>query len=177
MYLALKAEVDRKIHICSHSKSVLQALSYYTTKSRQLKDCFKALNNLANINKLTLMWVQGHRGEKGSITADDLARLGFKFAPPPKPTVRICESIIKRRLRDWILEAHNWECEVAEGCRQTNPSLTPQTLNNGFRQKEDEGTCAKSCQKLAVSHATRSRKQLCVSYVTSRPSKKNGIAN
>lgn len=42
-HLAFETGGGRQIHICSDSKSVLQALENYTTKSKLLWDCFKAL--------------------------------------------------------------------------------------------------------------------------------------
>lgn len=58
-HLALKGGGVRKIHICLDGKNVLKINEKYSTYSRLIKHCLKALDNPASVNKHTLMWFPG----------------------------------------------------------------------------------------------------------------------
>lgn len=87
----------------------------YTTKSRILRNSHKSLNNLADTNSVTPMWVPWHSCVEGNIKADNLAKLGAKMAP----IMEIFESFIKRKLRYWTAESHSGEWDRAEGYRES----------------------------------------------------------
>lgn len=121
------------------------------------------------------MRVPGHRGGKGNILGDDLARIVAKIAPVgPDPTVGIYESLIKRKLRNLTVEWHYWKWEIAEWCRQTKVfSIWTERRRRSWWLVslvavifDTHCTNAKSHQILIVTSATRTNKQLPISYVT-----------
>lgn len=85
------------------------------TKSRQVWDPHKTLNNLADTNKVTLMYV------KGNITTDDLASLGaITSSVGFNPRVNISETLMKDKLRVWFASEHIEKWENLKRCRQSN---------------------------------------------------------
>lgn len=62
------------ISIFSDSQAALQALSSWEFKSKLTLECFDTLQQLAGRNKITLVWIPGHRGFEGNEIADELAR-------------------------------------------------------------------------------------------------------
>lgn len=54
--------LGRKILICSESRSVLSAISSVKISAALVRDCKIALNKLADLVPLTLVWVPGHSG-------------------------------------------------------------------------------------------------------------------
>lgn len=57
----LEAKRGRMVCIWTEGKSNLQGLGNHTNESKIVRVCFKVVNDLANTNKATLMWVAGHK--------------------------------------------------------------------------------------------------------------------
>lgn len=73
------------------SGSVLQALGNYFTKCWLVWDFQKALNQVANTNKVILMWVLGTTGTRTRIGTET-------FLVYPDLILEICENLMKRKL-------------------------------------------------------------------------------
>jgi ribonuclease HI len=69
-----KAYRNKRILIFSDSQAALKALNGPKVTSRLVAECLEALSALADLNKVTLIWVPGHRGICGIEQADKLAR-------------------------------------------------------------------------------------------------------
>jgi ribonuclease HI len=69
-----RAYRNKRFLIFSDSQAVLKALNGTKVTSRLVAECLDALSALADINKVTLIWVPGHRGICGNEQADKLAR-------------------------------------------------------------------------------------------------------
>ena len=64
---------NKRILIFSDSQAALKALSGLKVISRLVEECQEGLSVLAILNKVTLVWVPGHRGILGNEVADKLA--------------------------------------------------------------------------------------------------------
>ena len=74
--LHLTTTTDKHIIIWTDSESSIQAVSATTIRSRTVRDCHDALNNLGTANTVELRWVAAHKGIWGNERADELAKLG-----------------------------------------------------------------------------------------------------
>lgn len=92
-----------KINILSDSQSVLKALKGYTFNSKVLLECNQALNDLASDNKVTLIWVPGHKGHEGNEKADLEARKGAERPfIGPTPSFGFNKNNLKQETKKWI---------------------------------------------------------------------------
>ncbi|XP_043469791.1 uncharacterized protein LOC122503352 [Leptopilina heterotoma] len=84
---ALESCHDKNIFILSDSKAAIFSLKRYVTTSQLVGDCHEALNRLAGINRVTLLWVPGHSGFIGNDKANELAKTGAReqFIGPVPP--------------------------------------------------------------------------------------------
>jgi len=69
-----RAYKNKRTLILSDSQAALKALSGPKVTSGMVAECLDALSELASLNKVTLVWVPGHRGISGNKEADKLAR-------------------------------------------------------------------------------------------------------
>ncbi|XP_066906210.1 uncharacterized protein [Halyomorpha halys] len=67
------------ITIFSDSLSALHALESPRVTSNLVRECKLALESLACLKKLQLVWVPGHKGITGNEKADQLARIEPRF--------------------------------------------------------------------------------------------------
>jgi len=66
------AHLDTSEH---HDVDIFIFLDTYTTNSKTISECRKSLNEMATHQRISLIWVAGHRIE-GKCIADELARQG-----------------------------------------------------------------------------------------------------
>lgn len=91
------------IYILSDSRAALFALKSQTINSKLVWDCLQQLLLLANTNRVTLIWVPGHRGIVGNEAADLLARKGAKQKfINPLPFCGIPLASAKLAIKDWM---------------------------------------------------------------------------
>ena len=65
----------RYVKIFSDSRSALQALASYKTKSRSVVRAMKALNNACTlVRNISLVWIRAHTGREGNEAADQAAK-------------------------------------------------------------------------------------------------------
>jgi ribonuclease HI len=67
---------NRNIYILSDSQAALKALDKHQINSKLVWDRYQTLMELANHNRVQLVWVPGHKGIAGNETADQLAKTG-----------------------------------------------------------------------------------------------------
>jgi hypothetical protein len=73
-YENIRAYRNKRILIFSDSQAALKAVNGPKVTSRLVAECLDALSALADLNKITLIWVPGHRGICGNEQADKFAR-------------------------------------------------------------------------------------------------------
>lgn len=126
---ALECCQDRNIYIASDSKAAICALKRYVTTSQLVGECHEALNRLAGINRVTLIWVPGHCGIKGNNVADELAKEGArKRFIGPEPIVGVSNKCLTLELKQWRTLEHQKEWRAVAGCRQAK-ALIGENLN------------------------------------------------
>jgi hypothetical protein len=122
--------VNRAISICSDSRAALLTLKSYALSSRVVLQCGDSLQKLALSNRVRLVWVQRHCGIYGNREADAFPKAGSSSAfVGPERCLPLAPLSVKRREREWLLNAHSRSLETA--CYQSrmwlkkpNPSLT-----------------------------------------------------
>jgi ribonuclease HI len=67
---------NRKIYILSDSTAAIKALDIYQINSKLVWDCHQSLIQLAEHNRVQLIWVPGHECIEGNEVANQLAKLG-----------------------------------------------------------------------------------------------------
>lgn len=105
------------IKILSDSRAALMALGSYEIKSQIVLCCLNKLIELSKINKITLLWVPGHRGIEGNERADALARKGSSgtfIGPDPFCGIPMCNAL------GWI---EKWKEKKALDQWNENPGI------------------------------------------------------
>ncbi|KAG5896369.1 hypothetical protein JTB14_005847 [Gonioctena quinquepunctata] len=95
--------MKKHIYILSGSQSALKALNSIQIKSKLVWDCLQNLIELAKHNKVTLMWVPGHRGIEGNVKGDQLARQASEtLFTGPEPVHGISKNRCRTLIDKWI---------------------------------------------------------------------------
>jgi ribonuclease HI len=76
LHILSKRMKGGNFYIFSDSQAALKSLKNPEICSKIVQQCWLTLNELARGNKITLVWVPGHRGIDGNEKADELARQG-----------------------------------------------------------------------------------------------------
>jgi ribonuclease HI len=98
---------NRKICILSDSQAAFKALDKHQINSKLVWDCYQTLMELANHNRVQLVWVPGHEGIAGNETADHLAKIGYEHPfIGPEPACGISMGVAKKAIRDWMAMNH-----------------------------------------------------------------------
>lgn len=115
-----------RIFIASDSQAALKALKSTTYESKIAWNCKQSLKQLASRNKLTLLWVPGHKGIVGNEIADSLAKEGA-CAPfiGPEPFCGIPKSRIMEEVRKYEKELSAAYWKNVPGQRQAKRLLRP----------------------------------------------------
>lgn len=100
----------RRISICSGNQAALRALMAQKTTSRLVWDCKVILNQLANNNKVRLLWVLGDTRIRGNEIADRLAALGARTPQiGPEPFTGAANCLLGGAIREWVMDKHTRE--------------------------------------------------------------------
>lgn len=111
---------NRKIYILSDSKAAILAIGATEIQSKLVWDCTTALKHISNCNRVTLMWVPGHRGIVGNELADELARAGsLSGLVGPEPFCGLSPKVVKTRLHEMVMDEAQQEWEECNECRQS----------------------------------------------------------
>jgi ribonuclease HI len=95
------------IHILSDSQAALKALIQHQTRSQVVWECKQNLILLAKCNKVTLVWVPGHRGIAGNEKVDAMAREGSANTfTGPEPVFGITKATSHRSISGWMKLQH-----------------------------------------------------------------------
>ena len=98
-----KGYEGKHIYICSDSRAALGSLHNTVMRSSLVLDCVDTLTQLANNNRVSLLWVPGHAGVKGNEGANDSAREGArKPNRDPSCTLGVSMGTAKEWTRCWI---------------------------------------------------------------------------
>jgi ribonuclease HI len=93
---------NKRIFIFSDSQAALKALNSCLIKSKIAWNCFQLLLELAEQNKVKLIWVPGHSGVEGNEEADQLAKLGAdEPLLGPEPFCGITKKTARRAIDLW----------------------------------------------------------------------------
>ncbi|XP_048507937.1 uncharacterized protein LOC125500199 [Athalia rosae] len=95
----------KHIFICSDSRAALRSIDACVVRSKLVQECTALLRQLAQTNRVKLLWVPAHEVIKGNIEADRLAKKGASRHGPDRgcqievPTKHI-KKLAKRIARD-----------------------------------------------------------------------------
>ena len=90
----LKGYKVKKIYILSHSQADIKALDSFQMNSKWVWDCHQSLVQLAEHNRIQLVWVPGHMG----IDGNKIARQGSShLLIGPEPALGIAAKVAGRR--------------------------------------------------------------------------------
>ncbi|XP_048511940.1 uncharacterized protein LOC105683896 [Athalia rosae] len=97
------------IYICSDSRAALRSIDTCVVRSKLVQECTALLRQLVQSNRVKLLWVPAHKGIKGNIEADRLAKRGASRHGPERgcqigvPTEHV-KKLAKRIARDKFAE-------------------------------------------------------------------------
>jgi hypothetical protein len=81
--------------------------------------CYQTLIELANHNRVQLVWVPGHEGVAGNETAEQLAKIGSEQPfVGPEPACGISMGVAIKAIRDWMTMSHEKYWKSLTGLRQ-----------------------------------------------------------
>jgi hypothetical protein len=110
---------NRNINIISDSQAARKTLVKYQINSKLVWDCYQTLMELANHNRVQLVWVPGHEGIAGNETADQLPKTGSEYPfIGPEPACGISMGVAKKAIRDWTTTTRKKYWESLTGLRQ-----------------------------------------------------------
>jgi len=129
---------DKKITIYSDSQAALKALNAYQTESKLVWESMSLLNELGELNQLTISWVPGHAGIRGNEEADGTARMGSAVSPiGPEPQCAVADCIKKAEIGKWMQKKSQDWWKSSPGQRQAKqfieerrPRFTKDLLNH-----------------------------------------------
>jgi len=102
-----RAYKNKRILIFSDSQAALKAHSGPKVTSGIVAEGLDALSALASLNKVTLVWVPGHRGISGNEEADKLARqASAMLLLGPEPALGIPKCSVREVIKNWTETQH-----------------------------------------------------------------------
>jgi len=102
-----RAHKNKQILIFSESQAALKAFSGPKVTSGMVAECLDALSALASLNKVTLVWVPGHRSISGNEEADKLARQASAMPLlSPEPSFGISKCSVGEAIKNWTETQH-----------------------------------------------------------------------
>lgn len=120
--------IGRRIYILSDSQAALKALACCRITSKLVWDCLQNLKLLAKRNKVTLVWVPGHKGIAGNERADELARMGSETPfTGPEPVFGIPKTMTRRTVAEWVKQQHQQYWDNVEGQRHSKLMMEKQS--------------------------------------------------
>jgi ribonuclease HI len=131
-----RAYKGKHIYILSDSQAGLKALACHEIRSKMVWECVQDLVGLAKHNRVTLVWVPGHRGITGNEAADALARKGSEMTfTGPEPVFGISKTTARGSMLEWVKQQHRTCWNRAPGnkhgkrmMRKPSQSLTTDIL-------------------------------------------------
>jgi hypothetical protein len=110
---------NRNSYILSDSQAAIKALGKHQITSKLVWNCHQSLIQLAEHNRVQLIWVSGHEGIDGNETVDQLARTGSEHPfIGPEPACRISIGAAKNAVRNWTNRNHKKYWESTTGLKQ-----------------------------------------------------------
>jgi ribonuclease HI len=98
---------NRNIYILSDSQAAIKALSKHQITSKLVWNCHQSLIQLAEHNRVQLIWVPGHEGIDGNETADQLTRTESENPfIGPELACSISIGAAMKAVRDWTDRNH-----------------------------------------------------------------------
>jgi hypothetical protein len=116
---------NRNIYILSDSQAAIKAPGRHEITSKLVWDCHQSLIQLAEHNRVQLIWVPGHEGTDGNETADQLARTRSEnLFKGPEPACGISIGAAKKAVRDWTNRNHKKYWDSTTGLKQAKGFIT-----------------------------------------------------
>ena len=131
--LTLKKTENKDVKIHIDSQAAIRAVSGYVSRNNTVFKAKKAVNKLAETNKVTLSWIPAHIGHAGNEIADRLAKRGARNRENraehclPIPTR---ETYIK--IENWGKNKHQKVWDNLSTCRQSK-MFCPKISNQYWR--------------------------------------------
>jgi hypothetical protein len=123
---------NRDIYILSDSQAAIEALGKHQITSKLVWDCHQSLTQLAEHNRVQLIWVPGHEGIVGNKLADQLARTGSEHPfTGPEPACSISAGAAKKAIRDWMDRNHKKHWEAIIGLKQAKGFIPGPSARGG----------------------------------------------
>jgi hypothetical protein len=114
-YENIRAYRNKRILIFSDSQAALKALSGPKVTSR-----LDALTALADLSKVTLLWVPGHQSIRGNEQADKLAKQASATSTlGPEPALGIPKCIARDAIKKWTEHQHLRTWKDKRSCRHS----------------------------------------------------------
>jgi hypothetical protein len=118
-----KGDILTRSGILSDSQAALKALDKHQINSKLVWDSYQTLTELANHNRVQLVWVPGYEGIAGNKTADQLAKTGSEYPfIGPELACGISMGVAKKEIRDWTTMNHKKYWEYLTGLKQQRDS-------------------------------------------------------
>lgn len=111
---------DVPVSMFVDSSSALKSLTSSLPVTELVRECFEALNCIAQRRKIALHWIPAHCGYSGNEAADGLAKQAAEMLyVGPQPSLPLSQEAVNSAIVRWMREQHRTEWQKRLDCVQT----------------------------------------------------------